>query len=570
LKLHSTRFEKALRRGVKNAIRESPGLKREFRKANKQKKHVNISWLMRIIWSVMLAGLVWETTRATGHPVTALAIITLWSASVAFSSAHNLVTCLFRAPDIPALAMLPVSESAIFRWELGKYSRVSLFALGDLLACYGIFAFDNHPTIIGYVLALALTGLSWIMTLALAGLLTTRLPRFPYQLVPLMIVGTAVAYLYLRKYIGPSLIVALDHAAPSLNLLLPTGWGPSQFEVLLSHGNWVVVALIVPVILVIWTIPNSLSILRGRYLFHEPTVTQSPDLVPADDAKTVAPDQSGTVPSKHLGVTAIEEVVRSHLFQAEPVWCQSGWFERRLWRWFNSRERALAEFAFPNGLIITRRWRSLWRNFAVVLLVAMLAGVIGPLSKFAVLGVGLFVTICQLLQVGFSRGAGFRPMFNSGARIPLYAGFPVGFRELSRVLVKYTGIQLPLIILFTMAGGMVAGQIAGFGIIAGGVFGFKIGALMFAAQVINIGSCFTSTQHEFTLRKLRTICFLAAYLACGALFLGFTGLGLFLPWWPAALGASLLAMLDAYALFRIYGWGYHANLTDLTPVRAGG
>jgi uncharacterized membrane protein YbaN (DUF454 family) len=55
----------------------------------------------------------------------------------------------------------------------------------------------------------------------------------------------------------------------------------------------------------------------------------------------------------------------------------------------------------------------------------------------------------------------------------------------------------------------------------------------------------------------------AVVISLGLTFMGLGAAGLFVPNAPAAWGLLILAVLTAFALFRIYGWFYHTNHFDL-------
>ena len=56
---------------------------------------------------------------------------------------------------------------------------------------------------------------------------------------------------------------------------------------------------------------------------------------------------------------------------------------------------------------------------------------------------------------------------------------------------------------------------------------------------------------------------MATVVCLGLLFMGLGAAGMFAPVGLLAWSLVALAVLDAYLLFRVYGWFYHANRFDL-------
>jgi hypothetical protein len=317
---------------------------------------------------------------------------------------------------------------------------------------------------------------------------------------------------------------------------------------------------------VIWTIRDSLARLQSSYGFKEIMHQESPDLVPGEAAQL--PGAAGTDPDRpaRLGSTAIEQIVESRQFLEARPWVPGAGFEGWLWRWLTPREKALAEFVFPNGLAISAPWKKTFRNLGITVVLASVAGLASPVPKTWVLGGGLFVVSCQLLAQVLVGGPAFGKVQCSGVLIPIYAGFPIGFRELARLLFKCTVAQLPLLMSFTVVAGACTAWLTDFAITDGVTFGFKISGLLFATRFIFVTFGFSSGTNDTSGIRLRTVALVVSMIGSGGLFLLLGAAGLFVPSIPLAWSLWVLAILDAYGFFRIYGWFYHANRFDLMGV----
>jgi hypothetical protein len=171
--------------------------------------------------------------------------------------------------------------------------------------------------------------------------------------------------------------------------------------------------------------------------------------------------------------------------------------------------------------------------------------------------------LCQcLVQMRFN-GAAFRVLFSGGIVIPIYAAYPIGFQDLSRMLFKFSVIQLPMFLIYAGVSGALIAHSLGMDFPNNALLGLKAGLLIFAARFIITALAFSSGTNDSSKFRIRTIGLLFIFVACCGLFLGLGAAGFFVS--NAALSwlLSFAAILDAYALFRIYGWFYNANRFDL-------
>src|SRR5579859_849713 len=111
MKLHSPPFEKALKSGVKAKIKSSPELKREYRNAKKAyRRRAYPFWIIRPVYSYIFFIAVWAVLKGARDPVSGLAMINLLTFASVSIYTNSLLTALFRANDLPALAVMPVPE----------------------------------------------------------------------------------------------------------------------------------------------------------------------------------------------------------------------------------------------------------------------------------------------------------------------------------------------------------------------------------------------------------------------------------------------------------------------------
>ncbi len=558
MKLHSPRFLKTLRRCVKKTVRSSPELKREFRKANKFRRQYRAAWIGRCLVTLGFGWGVYALAAATHRSVTALALINLWSLAWVFIQAQNLLVCLFRANDLPALALLPVSESTIFRWELHKFFRKSIMLLADLAA--GLIALGIYSgfSTAGLLATLPLAVIFWATVLSLAGLCAARLPKLPYPIIISMFYISVFVLLVTGNWTGHVLLTGIDTYAPELNVVLPTGWATWLFQLGLPDGDWKLLGLLLPIGLIIATAKDSLGRLRRKYIFTEQITAEPSDVIPGEEAAPAPPDKP-----QHLGITAIEEIVQSRQFLSAIDWNKFGWLERQLWHWLNDHEKRLAGFVFPEGFAISKPWLKILRNFLITIVVAFVMNLANPSFKVWVLGLGFFVTFCQVLAQIFASGKAFRLMASSGVLIPFYSNFNVGFHELACLLLKCSAVQLPLVLTYAMICGVLTACMYHFPVLNSLVFGFKCGCLIFAGKFITLTLSFSSGTNDTSRFRLSAVALFFFVVVLGLFFLLLGGASLFVPDIIVSWVLLVAAVFDALSFLWIYSWFYNRGKFDL-------
>jgi hypothetical protein len=404
-----------------------------------------------------------------------------------------------------------------------------------------------------------------MLVLALATLAVAYFPRFPYRFASGTLIVCVLGIFMGRKFIADPLIDWLDRCAPALNLALPTGWPGSVLQCWLPEGRWSLLSLLLPLGAILLTMKGSLARLRARYQFGELILPDVPDLVPEAAVESVTTPADPTKPVR-IGLTAIEEIVQSRQFLALPLWPRHGWFEGCLWRWLSIREQALAEFVFPNGLSILAPWKRILRNFGVACLAGVVVGFIGRNIGMYVLGAGLFITLCQVIALFFAGGCAFEPVSNSGVNVPRYASFGIGFGELSSLLLKWSAVQFPLLMVFSEVATMLVFLLTGWPIEMGAIFGLKMAGLLFAARFISVALAFSSGTNDTSRVRFRSLLMFAIIVAGGLGFMALAAGSLFVPQQSIAWALWGLAALDAYALFLVYRWFYHTNCFDLVSL----
>ena len=563
MKLHSPQFEKSLRRRIKGTIRGSPQLQKELRATNKFRKHYHSNLLLRALVPVFLGYFIWRISDVDNHPVSAMAFISLWAAHATLIQAINLWSCLFKSTDLAVLGSLPMDESTIFRWQLQKFFRGTIYSLVDLAAAFGTLAWLLDFSISQWFVAAAICFLTWSVMLSLAVLCTSHVEARKYRAIPgFVYMAVAILFVTGKTYGLERILSWFDRQASSINLLLPTGWAVSLFELLLPKPFWMVLLLLIPVAAILSTLPDSIRRLRKAYVFRE-RIREDPSAllptaVPAANGVDGYSNQDKIEAGSRVGLTEITDIIRSRQFLAVPEWSGLGWCEKLLWRWFSPRERALSEFIFPNGMSIASGWTKSFQILGFFAVVGFILGMVTPVAKGAVIGIGLFLSFVILMTLIYDTGRAFEPHFISGFQIPMYTNFAAGTQELANILFKFTAVQAPFLLTWSVLCGVLLTHLNSLPVPDGIMYGLRGSCLLFAGRFILMVYGFSSGTNDTKKLGSRNLLLILVIVILGLLFLALGAMGLVWPMVPGlAWLLTALAVLDAYIFFRAYLWFYH-------------
>jgi len=477
---------------------------------------------------------------------------------------QRLRRCLYGSPDLPALLLLPVEAAGLFRWEFQKFLRGSVWSLVGILFGFAGLACFLQLSVYQWLGLIVIAVLTWLLTLALTILGAVHAPRIPYNLLSNAFIVLILLSVVTGKIIGfAPLITLLDNTANVIVAVLPTAWVASLVELLVHVGNWWTLLLLVPICAAIWKAKHSLAALASGLELREIVLDEPSDVLTEATTEAKPLSDSMVERSRRLGVTAIEEVVRSRQFLAAPQWPQSGWFENLLWRWLTQREKALTEFVYPNGFCFTAFWKKMARHLVFASLIATVASLLFPDARLWIFGVAFLVPASRALSLFLDSGRAFTPTMFSGVMMPLYAGYAVGFRELARLLFKCSAVQLPLLTCLAIATSSVFSYLCQFPLTQGAVLGFKAALLLFAARFIFVTFSFSGGTNDASGFGIRFLLLLPLVILSPFAFLALGGVSLLAPNPLAAWLSFAAAVGVAYAFFCIYGWFYHANRFDL-------
>lgn len=549
-----------MQRSVAAAIRESPSLRRARRASRVPRKFVLLR-IAPLIGRAVLVGLVSYVMKATGHVLTGLAVLTIWAFLWSLLRTRTLQLNLFFADDRLALACLPIPDRDIFRWQLSKFYRAYRTPLIDLLLGLGTLAAFVDLPVVAWLGLIPIAALAWWLMIAMSLLLAARLPRVPYFLVLPGCFLAAFALWVAHDLLAPIVLESIDRHAAFVNALLPPGWVLSTFLALSSPHRWEVLYLLLPAGALVSASRNSIARLRRGYALGEPTLSEPPDPTKALSDPDDVSEEPSTAPYEEP--IAAEPHLPTGFLGMETTIPRDG-FARVLSRWLSVRENALAELLFPAGFPVLAPWIRLFRTFVFMVVATLLLLFAAPTAGRWALAGGLVLVGTQALSRLLDSGIAFQPLPIDSASVPFYAAYGIGFRELSCLLLKCALIQLPFVFALTLACSLLVVPFAGLTVSAAVVIGIKAAGLLLTARCVFLVLSFSGGTND-TARFRSAAPLLAMIIPLGGMFLLLGGAGLFVPH-PIAWLFWVLAMLDAYAFLRLYGWLYDRTRFDLMSV----
>jgi len=108
-----------------------------------------------------------------------------------------------------------------------------------------------------------------------------------------------------------------------------------------------------------------------------------------------------------------------------------------------------------------------------------------------------------MLFLILNNGRAFATVTYNGVSIPMYAGYAIGFRELSHLLVKCSLIQFPFLLLFTVCSIAFILFLSSEPLLPGVVMGLKAAFLICAGRLLLIPFSFSSCTNDASYFRLR-------------------------------------------------------------------
>ncbi len=426
MNLHSRQFEKALRRRVQQELRNSPALAREHRRERRRfwRDARAPQWAYQLFFGGWLAGMWSALLMEPGLFEPSLAVFALWCLGIVGTQTHRLWATLYRPGDLTVLLNLPLSDADIFARQRREFRRNSPGLLLHFLPAGLVLLVFRHGGGGEGLAAVLLPPLQAVLALATAVQVAAFLPRLGRWLW-LGLPAALAAALCAWQFGG-----CRDALVQAGWWLPPFGWVNYAYERGACQGDLWAWTLLLPAALPVWTLPFAWRRLRERYVFIEPA-----GFDPDEETDESFADE--TTASRELGPTELEDRLRAREFLQPLDWTRFGWIERLAARSLSRRERLVAEFMTGGRPYWTRNWqRAVW-FFPLSLLLACLAD---PNHGWLIFIAFVVVAVRGVPLLG-GHWRGLESCFIGGQFAPAYAGMPLGFAEMARVMLKASTLR---------------------------------------------------------------------------------------------------------------------------------
>ena len=465
MKLYSTAFQRSLLNGVKLAIRNSPELKRlakrsRVRAVDSLQGQSYASLVLFAITTIGIpAGMIFAFALATKNVAAGLFGLSVFMLCLIPHHAARLIFTIRDDADLPALMLLPIEDDTIFSVQVDKFLRQSLWLLATLTLSYGLVLSMANLAPLQWLLVPVAAALTWLTMLTLAVFCAIQLPERLIAIFKSISFFALFAIIITAKFVVPSLVDFAKQYGPSIEMFLPTAWPNAVLHWMIGNADWtdpVGIALMLLLFASVGTLRARLrkTIVASAYLierlYDAESAPQSDQTT--GDTNTALTDAAATLAQPALRPPDSRPIDDDHFGtadyynnSAEP---KQGWLELALWNWLSPREKVLSELVFPGGYNVFSSWRFAFRAVVITCLLALVVGLFDPAFRNWIFAIGFFVSIVSVVSVTLSNANIFARTFTYGVGIPFYAHFPIGFRELSWLLLKVTLVQAPFIAVY--------------------------------------------------------------------------------------------------------------------------
>jgi hypothetical protein len=555
MRLRSPRFEKALRRRVREELRTHPELAREERRQRRRLRDRNLpswaGWAFGTIWFFSTAAA--ALAQLNGVPL-ALSILAFGALAGVALQASLLRTALHTADELVLLYHLPLSDQQILSIQ---WRRHLLRTSAAVVFCVPIgigLGWKAGPSVGLVCAAVGLVVLQFCLAEAVAVILQARWPAGPQRHLGWFFF-VAMLLLFGSGKLGDQLPVIINAAW----WIPPFGWINYVFYHGLVLGERFAWVLLAPVAAIFCLLPHAWRWLRSEYVVREP----SPPL------EELAADGLEDAPAARLqpGPTEIEDSIRAGEFLRPLGWERSGWIERLAGACLTPRQRLTAEFL----VAANPGWTAGLKTAALAVVIgAGLIAALGSWGSWVLFVAGGLALVCAVPVAG-GGWRGLRSCPTGGVFGPAYSVYPLAYGEMAWVILKVNALRIlaacPLLaFLGAVAGWRLQGTMT-----VGLWIAVKAAALGLATQPLIVAARFGGGTNDTKRFKMRWLLLLVPLLITGLVALLAAAVALFLleDLVHAAACLGVIALLSATALW-LHSAGWNRSWFDLLRRQADG
>jgi hypothetical protein len=559
-----------LRREIRTYARRDARIWKEYKRQRKKwtsRRWTLPGWFARTLWPLAVIFVVPPLSRRLGTPEF-LVMLALYCTGTIFFRANALSTALYSSGELFVALHFPVSDRAFFRWQVRNWLlvQVNLFLLSSMIYSYAaahagakndeafFYAIPFAALLqTGVVIAFALSKIHWFPKVPLGIGLVFHAMILGVVLFPGQVVGSGAlllsmlpASLVTRLFLSLRHGSAMQFAALAISIL-----GVGVYDVLLVRA-------------LARGYPRSdlTSFLNREAQNQEDDEQERASPAPGETGGSFGRDYA--LGQERFAALRNREAIEKRLAQGTASLKADHWTSRLAAGWMTAREKTVAEF-LSGG--VSDGWRRRWK-VALMLAAAGTFLCVLPLPIPFWLGGGSFIlaSICGAPLLG-SRWPGLTALRFGFSVLQPCAGYPLGYAEVSKVMMKWNAVRLLGYTPIACTGGLLIGWRYFSSPFSGIVVGAQIMALSFALQPYFCAfqhSTGTNDTKQFNRTSALLVCVLIANVVLfvpAAIF--FFSLGQSI--WAWAVGLPLLFLLSV-SMWWFYGYLYSRGRIDLQPV----
>lgn len=434
MKLKSAKLERIIRRNAIRNMRLDRGLWRDYKRHRKWWLRRKLAGGDKFVVYIFISWIVVEAAfRGRGvHAV--LVGIAFYATATALFRGLNFRLNVLQGYDRALFLHFPVLDAEFLKYEWVKFAwswvgAFCLFFIAYMTSVLNTGAWQRQlPIVLFAALLQSVCGMAmgiWVIVLfPKMKIVSSAFPVYALTLACLWLPGSALDFLW------------------SAVLLVPGGWISHLFAALAGPGSKIELGLLLPALLLGLSLPTALRLSHQRLLssLDGQTTDKSSDLDqmfgPAEEANEVAaaePIQS---------VAFVPAAAVSHVdITQRPSWDLNGWVEKIVGFWLDREEKRVAEFMLAQHL---GEWSKRWRAAAILTAIGIVISLF--IVQFPPWVFFLPIVAAGLWGAPLFGGTwpGFRGAPTFGGVIPAYAVFPIGYGEISRMMLKANTIRILL------------------------------------------------------------------------------------------------------------------------------
>ncbi|MBI3715368.1 MAG: hypothetical protein HY255_05190 [Betaproteobacteria bacterium] len=589
---YSKPFYRNLLTGVKQAIRQSPELKRELKRSRAPRllaaRELLSNSLLSVLWQ---AAAIFGFAVGSDHYTTGLLGLSVWMAGVATMQSNRLRQTLLADGDLPLLLLAPVSNAEIFRRQFEKFLRGSGKLFATILVSHWLILVVAGFPMLPVLLAPLTAAFTWAVVLLLAMLCATYIPeRIMSRVRTICFFGFFAIIAFNQKLVPPLYALAAQYGA-YIECVLPTAWPNALQRWALHQGQWTDLLMVAATALLLVNYRRIYENFRARtlpgaYEIHDGSMIRDKDSEDEPDhtidagagiAALAAEFDRSSESNAAATPRAGQSLAGSAEYTGRGHSLDMGWMETHFWRWLTPTEQNLSEFVFPNGWDLRGGWRTAAKFLAGTYVLASLTAVASAHAAMWILVLGTMLAMFTMLSMVLARGSAFQPYAVYGVNIPFYAFYPVSYRELSRLLFKFALVQMPYIALMSFCAVGVLAWAADKPWWVALHMSLNAIVLIVALRYVSTITAVSANTNDTSRFNLRSLSLLGLVFIQFLAFIGLTIGALLISWDEAASGnlqiracvLLLLAVADVWLFDLIYRWYHDSNRFDLMAMQKG-